>query len=136
MRHLRRAHHRPTPREVQLVFVLPGLFGGPLETRTPDPLIKSSPKPTNQAKPNQKFPKFSRHFALSLWVDLVPSADDSRTNSGLQTDFRFAGRRGASVWPQILMLKRVESGMSVTPILFSATATGRYRPGGSLFFPC
>src|SRR6266851_7665535 len=99
MRHLRRAHHRPTPREVQLVFVLPGLFGGPLETRTPDPLIKSSPKPTNQAKPNQKFPKFSGHFALSLWIDLVPSAASSRTIRGQILDckptfgLRVAGER-------------------------------------------
>src|SRR5713226_3611446 len=82
MRHLRRTHHRPTPREVQLVFVLPGLFGGPLETRTPDPLIKSSPIPTNQAKPNQKFPKFSRHFAPHLWRGLAPSAASSRTTHG------------------------------------------------------
>src|SRR5713226_2729660 len=82
MRHLRRTHHRPTPREVQLVFVLPGLFGGPLETRTPDPLIKSSPKPTNQAKPDQRFPKFSRHFVPALWVDLVWSAPSSRTIHG------------------------------------------------------
>src|SRR6266849_1119973 len=86
-------------RSSEKIFVLPGLFGGPLETRTPDSLIKSSPKLTNQAKPNQKFPKFSGHFSLSLWVDLVPSAASSRTIRGQILDckptfgLRVAGER-------------------------------------------
>src|SRR5258707_15608427 len=76
-------------------------FGGRFRARTGEPLIKSSPKPTNQAKPDQRFPKFSRLFALPLWVDLVRSAASLRTIRGQILDprsaFRFVGRRGASI---------------------------------------
>ena len=50
--------------------------------RTGDLLITNSPKPVNQAKSNQKFPKFSGHFAFPLWLDLVWSAASSRTTRG------------------------------------------------------
>ena len=63
-------------------LILLGFIGGPFRARTGDPLIKSSPKPTNQAKPNQKFPKFSRRFAPTLWVGLASSAAISGTIPG------------------------------------------------------
>src|SRR5713101_7104588 len=59
-----------------------GFSGATRRIRTDDLLITNSPKPVNQAKPDQRFPKFSGHFALSLWVDLVPSAASSRTIRG------------------------------------------------------
>src|SRR6266851_1544128 len=100
MRHLRRAHHRPTPREVQLVFVLPGLFGGPLETRTPDPLIKSSRKGHEQTKENQKLPTIASVSHVSLCGVLVLLGPVTRTFSGQfsgQTDSRLAAHRGVSL---------------------------------------
>src|SRR5216683_5129269 len=59
-----------------------GFSGATRRIRTDDLLITNSPKPVNQAKSNQKFPKFSGHFALPLWLNLVWSAASSRTTHG------------------------------------------------------
>jgi hypothetical protein len=64
------------------MLILLDFFGATRRIRTDDLLITNSPKPANQAKSNQKFPKSSGNFAFLLWVDLVCSAASSRTTRG------------------------------------------------------
>jgi VirB8 protein len=60
--------------------------------------------------------------------------DNSRTNFGPQTACWFAGRRGASLWPQILTSKRVENGTSDTADLVLGKRNWQITAGGLLVF--